>query len=337
MTDRPRSPKRVHILSSINPFPSDGASEKAKTSVSPPPPAQEHENGATASRLPESDEHRPSKFRFKSKSSGSRRHRSRSPHRRHHHHHRSRRRRSRSPEADDNDRPNPHEPPPLDSEAAFRESLFDALADDEGAAYWEGVYGQPIHVYGRPADERGELERMTDDEYATYVRRKMWEKTNAGLVEARAERERQRAAAERQKAEAERAEALVEASLRRGEDRRRRRTWREQFAAYARAWEVWDGAVTSIAWPAVGKEEARQGESKVDGDAVRTFFVQGMGLEDLGEREFAARLKEERVRWHPDKMQQRLGGTVDESVMRDITAVFQIIDALWADTRAMAK
>ena len=44
-----------------------------------------------------------------------------------------------------------------DPEAAFRESLFDAMADDEGAAFWEGVYGQPIHVYERPAvsDSRG--------------------------------------------------------------------------------------------------------------------------------------------------------------------------------------
>ncbi|CAI4217990.1 unnamed protein product [Parascedosporium putredinis] len=85
---------------------------------------------------------------------------------------RRRRRRSRSPTP-----PNPHEEPPLDPEAAFRESLFDAMADDEGAAYWEGVYGQPIHVYSNERDgPQGELERMTDDEYAAYVRQKMWEK-----------------------------------------------------------------------------------------------------------------------------------------------------------------
>jgi hypothetical protein len=46
------------------------------------------------------------------------------------------------------------------------------------------------------------------------------------------------------------------------------------------------------------------------------------------------RLKEERVRWHPDKIQQRLGGRVDEAVMRDVTAVFQIVDKLWTDTRS---
>ena len=35
----------------------------------------------------------------------------------------------------------------MDPNSAFIESLFDALADDEGAAYWEDVYGQPIHTY----------------------------------------------------------------------------------------------------------------------------------------------------------------------------------------------
>ncbi|KAJ4304391.1 hypothetical protein N0V88_002004 [Collariella sp. IMI 366227] len=135
------------------------------------------------------------------------------------------------------------------------------MADDEGAAYWESVYGQPIHVYSRPSHSshshpsNGQLERMTDDEYASYVRQKMWEKTHAGLLEARAaERER-------------------------------------------------GGG-------------AREGEG-----------------EGGGEKEFAARLKEERVRWHPDKMQQRLGGKVDEKVMRDVTAIFQVVDALWNDTR----
>jgi len=71
----------------------------------------------------------------------------------------------------------------------------------------------------------------------------------------------------------------------------------------------------------------------VEAEAVRAFFVNGIGLDEVGEKEFAARLKEERVRWHPDKVQQRLGGKVDEKVMRDVTAIFQAVDALWNDTR----
>lgn len=75
---------------------------------------------------------------------------------------------------------------------AFRASLFDAIADDEGAAYWEGVYSQPIHVYARPSlqTESGELEQMSDAQYAEYVKAKMWERKNPGLKQERDERAR---------------------------------------------------------------------------------------------------------------------------------------------------
>ncbi|KAK0737008.1 hypothetical protein B0T21DRAFT_364230 [Apiosordaria backusii] len=68
---------------------------------------------------------------------------------------------------------------------------------------------------------------------------------------------------------------------------------------------------------------------------MRAFFVNGLGLEEIGEKEFVARLKEERVRWHPDKIQQKLGGsdTVDPKVMKDVTAVFQVVDGLWGEMR----
>lgn len=74
---------------------------------------------------------------------------------------------------------------------AFRSSLFDAMADDEGAAYWEGVYGEPIHVYTRPTVQTKDgLEQMNDDQYAAYVKQKMWEKKNPELVQEREDRAR---------------------------------------------------------------------------------------------------------------------------------------------------
>jgi hypothetical protein len=44
-------------------------------------------------------------------------------------------------------------------------------------------------------------------------------------------------------------------------------------------------------------------------------------------------LKVERVRWHPDKVQQRFGGTVDEGTMKVITGVFQVVDSLVEEER----
>jgi hypothetical protein len=52
-------------------------------------------------------------------------------------------------------------------ETAFRESLWDALGDNEGAAFWEGVYGQLIHIYPNTYQdqETGELEQINKEEY----------------------------------------------------------------------------------------------------------------------------------------------------------------------------
>ncbi|KAI2470395.1 hypothetical protein F4781DRAFT_178987 [Annulohypoxylon bovei var. microspora] len=353
MTAEPASPKRRHILSSINPDHRSTSPEiESRTSPkeAPPPQPEPDEEHASAENREETAETRESKktskFRFKSKkSSRSHRHSSRDRdrehdqdsadeelsshrhrrHRHHHRHHRHKRRRSRSPTP-----PNPFEPPPLDTETAFRESLFDAMADDEGAAYWQNVYGQPIHVYpnSRPGPD-GELERMTDDEYATFVRQRMWEKTHAGLLEERARQEERKRKKDEGEEEARRLTREMERSLRRGEERRRRKGWKEKFEEYGRAWTSWDGGAEGIGWP------VRSGRREdVGADAVRDFFVMGIDPEEVGEAEFLAKLKEERVRWHPDKIQQKLGGKVDEAVMRDVTAVFQIVDKLWSDTRS---
>ncbi|KAK3302153.1 uncharacterized protein B0T15DRAFT_542111 [Chaetomium strumarium] len=264
-------------------------------------------------------------------------------HRRHRQSHRRRRSHSPTPAPHADPEPDPFQDPPLTPETAFRESLFDALADDEGAAYWESVYGQPIHIYPAPGAGDGSagggmLERMTDDEYAAYVRQKMWEKTHAGLLEARARREKKREEERRQLEERERVAREIERSLRFGEERRKKRAWKERWRGYLERWQAWEegegkeAGVEGIPWPD-GAESGGGSEGSVSGEAVRAFFVKGIGLEELGEKEFAAALKEERVRWHPDKMQQRLGGKVDEKTMRNVTAIFQIVDALWNETR----
>ncbi|OAA71390.1 hypothetical protein ISF_01941 [Cordyceps fumosorosea ARSEF 2679] len=348
MNEGRTSPKRRHILSSINPEdpanppPRYRATNRRSRSATPPPrsPPEKPSVDSQANEPEDGDTTRPRRSRLKLKGDrssrihqshrSSRRHRSRGAHaddgreesRRHRHrsrdasehhdhhdepshrrrHRHRNRRRSRSPTP-----PNPHEPEPLDPEAAFRESLFDAMADDEGAAYWEGVYGQPVHIYEQDkVGPQGELERMTDEEYAAHVRQKMWEKTHAGLLEERARRE----------------------------ERRRRK---EEEARRGR-----HGTPARVAWPWEGGKAKRAAgwgivedgaEEEVDEGEVRAFFVQGLAAEEIGEVAFATKLKDERVRWHPDKMQQRLGGAVDDKVMRDVTAIFQIIDRLWGEMR----
>lgn len=361
MSEAPRSPKRRHILSSINQEqesqPDSRRKRSRRHSRSPTPTT----TGSTPTGDPEKDRRsedarhdedpedrtRPRRSRLKLKDHKSRRRRRRSrsrsrsrhrdhdkeehsdserSHRHHRRHHRHQRRPHRSPTP-----PNPYEEPPLDPEAAFRESLFDAMADDEGADYWAAVYGQPVHVY--PTERvgpQGELERMTDEEYAAYVRQKMWEKTHAGLLEERARREEARKRKKEEETRQRRVQREVEESLRRGEERKDRRRWADRWAEYERGWTSWDGTPAALAWPV---ESGRRED--ISGEAVRAFLVHGLRLDEAGEKAFVSRLKDERVRWHPDKIQQRAaGGTVDEETMRDVTAIFQFIDRLWGEMRS---
>ena len=231
----------------------------------------------------------------------------------------------------------------MDSDTAFRESLFDAMADEEGADYWSNVYGQPIHNYPNTyvSKETGKLEQMNDDEYTEYVRTKMWERTHQHVLEERARREAAAKKAKEARAQAKqdgnRMESehdafrrRMEDSLRRGEERRAEKGWKEAWQRYVQLWaKLIDRTERSdeeskhdqlIPWPVLS------GMSKdVDAQHIHSFFEHSP-KDQLAGRTMKDLLKKERVRWHPDKMQQRLGGKLNADTLRSITAVFQLID-----------
>jgi hypothetical protein len=300
---------------------------------------------------------RKSKFRFKSKRKSGRDDRSPGSsyrtheHRESHNGHHSAKRRKRSPSNtnddpslyDDTYLPNASSSQYMNPDVAFRESLFDAMADDEGAQFWEGVYGQPIHTYPNVKETpEGELERMTDEEYTAFVRAKMYEKTHQHLMEEKARREKAKKARERlaaegrkEEKEAERFRRKVEESLRRGEERKTRKAWGEKWEAYVKKWEdqakgeATKVAITSIPWPV---ESGRR--SDVGTKEIERFFLCAPTSGQLTEAQLSKVLKLERVRWHPDKIQQKLGGQdVEESVIQGVTEVFQIIDRMWTEVR----
>lgn len=320
------------------------------------------------------------KFRFKSKYKSSSRssrhdshrhdsHRHRHRHRHHHDDDEGRHRRHKRRRTTTTRSPSPgtvpsYPGPPLSPNTAFRESLFDALGDDEGAAFWESVYGQSVHSFAAPpghlggeGDGRGELEQMDEEEYAAYVRGEMWKRTREGMLE---EQERIRAE-KRAKVQAEKAadaneekrkfEIAMEDSLRRGRDRRKmKEIWKGVWGSYLKSWEE----IESI-------RNKCEGEGTAEGARVRNLLfwpVETGKRRDVTKEnveEFMRRapppptysgnesapndallytLKAERVRWHPDKIQHRYGALgVDESVMRSVTEVFQIIDHLWSDLK----
>lgn len=316
--------------------------------------------------VPKDDEYQraqKSKFRFKSKkrshdeSSGGDSEEGKSSHRhkrshRHHHSSRSHRRRHKSPvddpsSYDDTHLPNSSSKAYIDPEIAFRESLFDAMADDEGAAFWEGVYGQPVHTYPDVKEgPDGKLEKMTDDEYAKYVRKKMYEKTHQHLLE---ERERRKKAKEeharlaeeghREEREAQKFQQKVEESLRKGQERKSRKAWGERWDAYIKRWDELAKSTgknpehIAIPWP------VESGKSKdINKEEIQRFFLYAPTSGQPTETQLSKILKAERVRWHPDKIQHKLGGQgVLESTMQTVTAVFQIIDKIWNEVRNTGK
>ncbi|KAJ5175874.1 uncharacterized protein N7482_001751 [Penicillium canariense] len=339
--------------------------------------ASQPPEGTTSTAHPSDDYTHPNRskgrFRFKSRPSRDKRHHdpndsarshdSERDHKRRHGSPRSSRRNENARPSKRRDRhhrstepPDPTKPPPLSPSAAFRESLFDALGDDEGAAYWESVYGQPIHNYAVPEVPKGpdgELEQMSDEEYATYVRSRMWERTREGMLE-----EQERLRAERKKArrredergakERERGafEQAMDESLRRGAERKKRKNWDVAWKAYLASWKEiakvvpQPGSTTQSAeadeadaqrkplrdllfWPV---ESGKRRD--VNPDSVQEF-LRHAPMADL-----LATLKAERVRWHPDKIQHRYSALgIEDAVMRSVTEVFQIVDRMWGEER----
>lgn len=303
-----------------------------------------------------------SRFRFKSKRKHSDDDQPRSSHRRHHdekRHRSSRRSRRREPEPstagnqddpslyDDTHLPNASSSQYMDPEVAFRESLFDAMADDEGAAFWEGVYGQPIHTYPDvKTGPTGELEQMTDEEYTAYVRAKMYEKTHQHLFEEKARRDKARKERERlaeegkeQEKEAERFRRKMEESLKRGEERKKRKAWGEAWESYTRKWDELEKETEtkvgkpSIPWPVESGSRKDLGFKEVE-----RFFLWAPTSGQPTEAQLGKILKLERVRWHPDKMHRRFRGQdVGEDVMQAVTMVFQFIDTMWSELKDRKK
>ncbi|KAI9659332.1 MAG: hypothetical protein M1821_001590 [Bathelium mastoideum] len=278
-------------------------------------------------------------------------------HRRHHHHHRSNR-----SQPDDSASHMPREPSPVEPLTAFREALFDALADDEGAEYWSHVYGQPLDAWPRADVERQYGGAVGDDDYAKYVREQMWERSHGHIIEERERRARQaqmareaeklRERKDRKRWEEEKEwRRAMEKRVRKREEKEEGRRWEEAWERYGRSWEDVllkrkeeqgsDGNSDSgksveqkkcdtrgrIPWP------VESGKAKhVSKDAVELFFRNALSSSDFTTKSVS--LRAERVRWHPDKIRHHFGGqTIDDETMKLVNSVFLVVDALYNDSK----
>lgn len=176
---------------------------------------------------------------------------------------------------------------------------------------------------------------MTDEEYAAFVRQKMWEKSHEYIVLERRKREEDRARRKAKEEEGRKWEQSVKEALKRGEERRRGSRWKKIWERYAESWErttAQGGSekASDIVWPV--ESGLRRDISK---EEVERFFRRAPRSRGGREEEpLGTVLKAERVRWHPDKMQQRAGSEgLEGETVKAVTAVWQIIDQLWAEVR----
>jgi hypothetical protein len=225
-----------------------------------------------------------------------------------------------------------------------------------------------------PNTSTGELEEMTDEEYVEYVKRQMWERKHPEIVYETKRRERARKAEEegrtrrREEFVRRKEQAAWERSQRsRFRDEGERKERYEYEFAGDKEWtrndtprtqssrreylSTWSAYLT--AWDQLKLELLEQREKKDDKDSVKpskripwpvlksqaptkpniVVFMQHAPADDRKER--LRMLKAERVRWHPDKVQQRFAGAVDEGTMKLVTCVFQVVDGMVEEERKL--
>lgn len=203
---------------------------------------------------------------------------------------------------------------PKAEEENFIERLHDAMADDEGAAYWEEFYAQPIHTTERPEDA------MDDDEYAAYIRRGMWERRHKAQFDNREKASQSQHSKDRCVPE-------QEVSLD-SQTQINKEVLKESWTIYLRAWEAKDRrpwTIDTVPWPVVSGSSI-----DISASSIKTFFTFAGDLETIAKQEL-------RRRWHPDKFSQKNSGALkllgDESlIMSKVTLVAQLLNEIRSDT-----
>ncbi|KAF8342599.1 uncharacterized protein EI90DRAFT_2987771 [Cantharellus anzutake] len=225
-------------------------------------------------------------------------------------------------------------------EAYFRSKLFNAMADDERLEALEASFNSHAHTphrWGSPVassatanDSAADINAMSDEEYAEWIRRGMWRRTHREEVEAEArkqeekkrKKERERAA-RKAYGEAERRKETRRAAKRAEEKALARREagityqsfWSELQARAAAASSTSDqfGAdppfltFSLIPWPVF---ELPEGPETITREAVSEFLLSD---DHSPGRTHKQRIREALLAYHPDRFVGRYISLVEAS------------------------
>ncbi|GAA98786.1 uncharacterized protein L969DRAFT_18403 [Mixia osmundae IAM 14324] len=217
-----------------------------------------------------------------------------------------------------------------DEERAYKQKIFDALGEDEGVDpwLWDAQYSGP-----EPQDPNSTtIHTMTDDEYADYIRRGIWERSHKEDIARAEEGQRRRAQqhAERQRARQafQSEEAKRMAKLRAETSKVDQKKLRQARAAYAEAWASLLSGETAlrraddISWPVL--------PTRITLDALRYFLLDGEP-EDQHKRIVRS---SQRI-FHPDRFSRWLHilpSNEQQSTREKALKVSQYLNDLLSDT-----
>lgn len=201
-------------------------------------------------------------------------------------------------------------------EDEFREQLFDALADEEGREYWQEFYEQPLHGYDRPDPE------MTDDEYATYVRRAMWNRQHNDQAQARRIKEEEQAKTKHDHEIFVREQEQIKNFK---EQAHLKQQMQARWSWYLKSWNQLDGSewsIDTVPWPTLHGTTTSLTRTSIEAFLICAGEARAVAREEL------------RRRWHPDRFQQRAEKhvvTKDQiQVLANVTTVAQILNEIIA-------
>jgi hypothetical protein len=245
----------------------------------------------------------------------------------------------------------------FDPDAFFREALFSSITDPAAAKHWEEVYGQPLHIYSRTqVSQTGKTVVLDDDAFVEFVKEEMWKNTSENLERQRSKAKQEREWRNERSKLQEKLKEYRKAKLRKQgildedqtmvvEEEQTDEVDQPKVNAWELAWDRYDKGWTALLVNAETVRDNHEGRDSVEyAHALIPWPVLSGQFDDVTKEsveEFFQKappanvkilplLKTDRIRWHPDKMQQQFGAKkLDGETLQHVTAVFQIIDRMY--------
>lgn len=219
----------------------------------------------------------------------------------------------------------------LGTDSAFRQKLFDAMAEDEPLDSLEAEYGFTVPsrwrngtgtTYAHAGMAKSGLEAMEEEEYAEYVRRNMWRRTHRQEVIAMEERDREAKRKERELKEARRKQREDERERkRRAEQREQKKAERERQGhreAYTAKWASLNASkaaapngahlqFSDIPWPVYPPRDSPISADSLTSEAISRFLLDPVAgpssaeLDSAGVRDV---LRAAIRSYHPDRFRR---------------------------------